>query len=268
MTGCRVTFEELNLFVDGELGAGAELEMRRHVEVCEPCAERVAALSGLKTAVAASAAPEPLPPAHAHAVRSGTARVRPPRLWRFGVAALATLVVAMLAGAIASRTSFRSSPADPFTTALIADHIHYAHHPERLQVSEADSGALSRWFASRLPFRPSIPHLPDAKVVGGRLCTLKGNRFALAFLDHGGEPISVFVGAASDLTPEARRSWASAAVRRRCHDAMEGYRVCYERRGSQVIAIVAPEDLPPVGVMTGKRWVFDTVARLPEKDVR
>jgi anti-sigma factor RsiW len=246
MTCCRVTFEELNIFVDGELAADAELEMRRHVDVCASCAERVATLSGLKTAVAASAAADPLPPALAHFVRSSKDRVRPRRLRQFALAAVAVVALATLAGAIALRSSFRPSPADPFTTALIADHIHYAHHPDRLQVSEADSRALSRWFASRLPFRPSIPHLPDAKVVGGRLCTLKGNRFALAFLDHAGEPISVFVGAAGDLTPEARLSWAPADARRHCRDAIEGYRVCYERRGSQVVAIVAPEDLPPL----------------------
>jgi hypothetical protein len=129
---------------------------------------------------------------------------------------------------------------DAFTTALIADHIHYAHNPERLEVSESDPRALQRWFASRLPFDPQLPQIQGAQVVGGRLCTLRGNRLALAFFDRNGDALSIFVGNADALTPDARHAWSAAERGHRCSDPISGYRVCYDRRGRVVTATVGP----------------------------
>jgi anti-sigma factor RsiW len=236
---CPVPFEELSAFADGELEAARELDLRRHLDGCARCRAQVAALQQLKVMVGQRAGDEPVPPAISRAVRLGDSqpRRRPPR-WLLGAAALAAAVmlVAWPPGA---------PKPDPFTTALVADHIHYAHNPERLEVSESDPQALERWFASRLPFDPQLPEIPGAHVVGGRLCTLRGNRLALAFFDKEGESLSIFVGDASGLTPDADRAWSAADREDRCSEALSGYRVCYDRRGRVVTAVVGPTLITP-----------------------
>jgi anti-sigma factor RsiW len=239
---CPVRFEDLSAFVDGECDAAHELELRRHLDRCGRCRERVTALQRLKVAVGQATEDEPVPPTLARAVRTAGVSVHGGR-WRrwtgVGVAALAAAAALLLwwRGA---------GGADPFTTALVADHIHYAHNVERLQVAETNPQVLRRWFAERLPFAPELPDIHGAEVVGGRLCTLRGNRLALAFFEKGGEALSIFVGDAEALTPDASRAWATAAGERHCTDAMNGYRVCYDRNGRVVTAVVGPaEVLPP-----------------------
>lgn len=238
---CPASFEELSAFADAELDAARELELRRHLDGCARCRAHVAALQQLKVVIGQRAVDEPLPPALARAVRAGDShpRRRSMRRWLGGA------VAALAAAAMLVAWLPRAAKPDPFTTALVADHIHYAHNPERLEVSESDPLALQRWFASRLPFDPPLPQIPGAHVVGGRLCTLRGNRLALAFFDKDGESLSIFVGDADALTPDADRAWSVADSEHRCSDAMSGYRVCYDRRGRVATAVVGPTQITP-----------------------
>ena len=49
MTTCTVPFDRVNAYVDGELLAGDELEVRRHLDVCTICAARVESLLAVTT---------------------------------------------------------------------------------------------------------------------------------------------------------------------------------------------------------------------------
>ena len=48
MKRCDIALEELSAFVDGELDAAGELELRRHLDVCSRCTQFVAGLAHLK----------------------------------------------------------------------------------------------------------------------------------------------------------------------------------------------------------------------------
>lgn len=240
---CPASFEELSAFADGEIEAAGELELRRHLDGCARCRAQVAALQQLKIAIGQRTVDEPVPAAISRAVRAGDSHPRR-RSARWLGGALAAAAAAAAAAALLLAWLPRAKP-DPFTTALIADHIHYTRNPERLEVSESDPQILQRWFASRLPFDPPLPRIPGARVVGGRLCTLRGNRLALAFFEKEGESLSIFVGNADALTPDANRAWSAADTGQRCSDAMSGYRVCYERRGNVVTAVVGPTAVTP-----------------------
>jgi anti-sigma factor RsiW len=239
---CPLSFEDLSTFVDGECEAARELDLRRHLDQCDRCRDRVAALQRLKLAVGRTTTEEPVPVALARAVRSGGVNVQRHRWRRWASIGGAALAAAAVACVVWWRAAGGS---DPFTTALIADHIHYAHNAERLQVAAADPDVLQQWFADRLPFAPEFPALSGAQLLGGRLCTLRGNHLALAFVDKGGEVLSIFVGDAETLTPDASEAWAAATGSRRCREAMNGYRVCYDRHGRLVTAVVGPVDAVP-----------------------
>ena len=239
---CPVSFEDLSAFVDGECEPARELDLRRHLDQCSLCRDHVVALQRLKLAVGQASTEEPVPAPLARAVRTAavTGQGRPWRRW-VGMGA-AGVAAAALAGVVWWQTAGRD---DPFTTALIADHIHYAHNAERLQVAAADPEVLRQWFAERLPFAPELPQLRGVQLLGGRLCTLRGNRLALAFVAKGDDVVSIFVGDAAALTPDASEAWATAAGPRRCREAMNGYRVCYGRHGRLVTAVVGPSDAVP-----------------------
>src|SRR5262249_59114343 len=93
--------ERLNAYVDGELVAGDELEVRRHLDVCAICAGRVESLLVVKDAVAASAELRPVPhtlrgrlAAHASARR----RWEPFRVARLALVPAGALLAIIMAG--------------------------------------------------------------------------------------------------------------------------------------------------------------------------
>ena len=90
-------FEELNRLVDGELGNGRELEVRRHLDGCDSCAKMWRALIRLKPALGAGYHSASPPVAVRQAI---TTLVRTRRRWRrwwpFGLAALLLVAVGTL----------------------------------------------------------------------------------------------------------------------------------------------------------------------------
>ena len=245
MKRCDIALEELSAFVDGELDAAGELELRRHLDVCSRCTQFVAGLTHLKTAVGRSTVTQPVPPALMREVRRAAPRMRARPVSGPLAAILAASVLLVLGVLVWTQQSDTGTSLHPFGTVLVADHVHYAYRPDRLQVEETDPVALRRWFAARLPFEPDFPVARRAQIVGGRVCDIQGNRLALAFLEEGGEPLSMFIGDAETLTDEARRAWASIIDQQQCQDAMQGYRVCFARQGRLVSAIVGPARLLP-----------------------
>ena len=245
MKRCDMALEELSAFVDGELDAAGELELRRHLDVCSRCTKFVAGLTHLKTAVGRSAVTQPVPPALMREVRRAAPRVRVRQVSGPFAAILAASVLLVVGVLVWMQRAQTDTPLHPFGTVLVADHVHYAYRPDRLQVEEADPAALSRWFAARLPFQPEFPAVHGAQIVGGRVCDIQGNQLALAFLEDGGERLSMFIGDAEMLTDDARRAWASVIDEQQCRDAMQGYRVCFARQGRLVSAIVGPARLLP-----------------------
>lgn len=61
MTSCGAAFGTLSAYVDGELNASAELELRRHLDGCARCRDSVATLISLNDAVAGAIDVKPIP---------------------------------------------------------------------------------------------------------------------------------------------------------------------------------------------------------------
>jgi len=80
-------FEDLSQFVDGHLSNERELEVRRHLDVCDVCPRMLHTLSVLKQAVGRGYASESPPTAVRLAVMTPGRRRRWWRWWWFGLAA-------------------------------------------------------------------------------------------------------------------------------------------------------------------------------------
>jgi len=237
MTGCTLSFEALNEYVDGALDPEAELEVRRHLDACATCHKTVEALLELKRTVAASVELRPVP----HSLREklstlgarrhpGGLGTRPSAYRKAGFAAAAAV---LLATGLALWLGQRHAPseAELLAQALVVDHVRYLDVPDAIQVASADPERLTDIFAGRVGFPLKLPRLEGVKLLGGRLCWLKGHQALLTFYENAGSRISLYL-----LDRKAVEGQQSH--RPQCHSAGE-YEVCLVPGSVEILALVA-----------------------------
>lgn len=235
MTTCGTPFEALNAYVDGELSPSAELNLRRHLDVCDACRAQVNGLLALKERVAATAETHAVP----HTLRERLGDLERPAPRRGGRrlvigVAVAVAVLAVLGTALWRSRSFTAIPVR-VTEALVADHVHFLQEPNVLQVVAHDPAELATWFADKVHFPVRVPRLQNATLVGGRLCTLLDRKFALAFYETRGGRVSLFVGDAGALPAATRRGRVPTA-------ALGNYHVAIVPWKDAALALVADAD--------------------------
>ena len=231
MMQCDTQLDVLSAYVDGELAPPEELELRRHLDVCEPCRSRVETLLALKEVVAASAETRPVP----HTLRERLGMLAPAegrrffgrRTWLTGLAAGLLLAVG-IGGWLLLRPA---TQADVVTEALVADHVHFLQVPDVLEIASNDPQQIASWFSDKVAFPVHVPALRSAELLGGRLCSLWGQKVALAFYEVHGKRLSLFV-ADSTTFPHGDRPRGS------CRTALGDYDVCIVPTPSTVLALV------------------------------
>jgi len=233
MTRCNTPFDPLNAYVDGQLAPAEELELRRHLDVCETCRSGVETLLALKNVVAGSAETRPVP--HTLRQRLGTLAERSSgrsfvRGWGLAVVAAALAAGLLLAlGVTRWRMLGRSAEADVVAEALVTDHVHFLAMPDALEIASRDPQQIAEWFRDKVAFPVRVPELHGADLLGARLCSLWGHKVALAFYETQGKRLSVFI---TDPTTFPSRSEAG------CRTALGDYRVCMIPTSSTVLAAV------------------------------
>ena len=235
MMACNTPFDLLNAYVDGELAPPEELELRRHLDVCEACRSQVETLVALKEAVATSAETRPLP--HTLRERLGTlARGRTDqflgrRVWLAGLAAGLLLAVGVT-GWFMLHTRAHT---DVVTEALVADHLHFLQDPDALEIASNDPQQIATWFRDKVAFPVRVPALHGADLLGARLCSLWGHKIALAFYESNGKRLSLFV---ADPTTFPRGTRPAGS----CRTALGDYGVCVIPTSATVFALVGDKD--------------------------
>jgi len=241
---CGQSVEVLSAFVDGELAEAEKLALRRHLEGCSECAHRVAALEALKRAVARSSEVHPLPRTLKEALR-----VPPRRRRRWIIRAVSALEasVALFVGAAlwTSRSASGPRPEASLLEDLIKDHRRYAGVPNAVEYATGDRSVLARWFSSHLGYEITLPEVADARVVGGRTCSLRGRKAALAFYEFpsAGGWMSVYAMPAGTLPPSDRAELTRSAGPNSegCSDYGGDYRLCFRPEGTIEIVSVEPK---------------------------
>jgi anti-sigma factor RsiW len=234
-------FAELNALIDGDLDSEAELEVRRHLDLCAACRRTVAAITALKQAVGRAYASETPPPALRRAVvaRSRTRRVK----WHWWAGAIAAMLLAVVGALVVAGD--HPSAVSALATSLVADHVHSLSEPYFLETSTADPEELNRWFQDRLTYPVTMRALPDSRLLGGRRRTIFGHPAAVASYEKNGDRISLFMtNAAIAAAGHPVRKSFDAVSSRRCR-TMGAYRVCLHREGDLLVGIVAPERAGP-----------------------
>ncbi len=251
MTPCAARFEPLNAYVDGQLLPPEELDLRRHLDVCESCRAQVDTLLAMKEAVAGSAEVRPVP----HTLRQQLATLAQPpgRRWRRGILAFAALAAAVFIAVGVTRLIGRARQAEPdrVIEALLADHLHFLQVQDAVEFASDDPARIAAWFAEKVPFPVRVPELRGATLLGGRLCSLWGKKVALTFYEVDGKRVSLFV--ADPATVPARPQPTVG-----CATALGDYRVCFIPTSPTLLAMVADKHqtaaiLPELQALTSPR---------------
>lgn len=207
MASCQGRLEALSAFLDDELAPEEELELRRHVDVCDTCRAWQVQLEALSTGVADSIGRERAPQPLVHRVRrlqTSSWRVRAVVSAAVGAAFLSALVFLG-----------RMPASDASASRLVEDHLRFVSGETTLALVSSDRAAVARGLAARLPFQVAIAEVAGAQLLGGQDCSLPGGRAAYLQYEYQGERVSVFV-APSRLPPapgvEPCRSVAGATL--------------------------------------------------------
>jgi anti-sigma factor RsiW len=232
MTRCGIEFETLSAFVDGELSAPEELDLRRHVERCDRCGSIIETLLATKQAVASTAELRPVP--HSLRQRVGELCAEPATkhsVWKIVIPALAVAFTIVAVTIYRPMLDSGARAEDRLTRAMVEDHIHFLTVSNPIQVATDDPQQIAQAFADQFAFRLEFPNLPGAELLGGRLCWLHGRKAVLAFYRTPSGRLSLFV-----LNKEA---FANSERQETKCTSTGGYEVCLVVRTREVLALVA-----------------------------
>lgn len=186
---CHECVGLLSAYADGELALEESREVERHLCTCKRCRHHFESTRALKHGIARLRGRDE-PPAAVQA-RIETAELqfrRAGRTFRFAIAAAVAFIVA----GVALVGYVRQRQAD-VTGALVSDHFRSLPAITPPHLISDDPRAVARYFEGRTPFRPFVPALRDATLVGARLCNINGRKAELLFYDVSGSTVSFFV---------------------------------------------------------------------------
>lgn len=246
MTSCTKTLEELNVYLDSELGPEEAQAFQHHLDTCASCREQVRILAVLEDAVRRSAEISAVP----QTLREYVSAL--PRHSRWSFLGKSPIVKTLLAFTsllvVAGSASWwwqqngAKSRHEEIAQVLVADHIHYLQVPDALEIASTDPAIIAAWFRERVPFPVQTPRFHDGRLLGGRLCSLLGHQAALVFYERGGKRLSLFT-LATDAVPLGEREKRQAADREnpQCLRTFGKYALCLMGSEDAVLAIVGEE---------------------------
>jgi anti-sigma factor RsiW len=214
--------EKLDAYLDGELTAEDERQLRLHLRECAGCA--AAALERLqlkRTVQSAGVRFRPDPAFRARIEQSIRRKTAPSRVWSWAPA-MAVLLIAVL-GVSFWTMHFRTHMRErQLVSELIDQHVATLASSNPVDVVSTDRHTVKPWFEGKLPFTFDIPELQGTPftLVGGRMSYLNQTPLAELLFRLRQHQLSVFVFQKTEANGECRnveqgansfqvRSWSS-----------------------------------------------------------
>ena len=194
---CEVWRDQIEGYIDGELGSGHEAQVADHLRGCADCNAFAADAIHLKRSIAqAGRRYQPTSEFRDQIIRSIGAKPSLGRaLWMQLALAAAVIVVAVVL------TLFlRRSPTD--VTREIADiHLNVTASANPVDVVSTDMHTVKPWFQGKLPFTFNVPEVAGSPytLVGGRVVYVRGEPCALLLFQYRLHRISTVIGPANVL---------------------------------------------------------------------
>jgi anti-sigma factor RsiW len=209
---CREALR-VQAYFDGELDAGAAVEIEHHVESCAECEALLQELRTGRGALHQQGLYHRAGPALASRIASALDRESGRRRWLdaisvwskdFWAGAGAGGLVTAAAAAVAL-TLVATPPSMPLANDLISAHLRSLMSGHLIDVVSSDQHTVKPWFAGRADVSPTAVDFPDEdyRLAGGRVDYVDGKRTAVVVYRHGAHVINVFAWAkTNESVPE------------------------------------------------------------------
>lgn len=264
---CEAARDGLEPFFDGQLGDDAlRSAIERHLKACEACRNELAVLRILRQQTRALARPE-APPYLRERVTSmirGTEARRRPWIYRIvpmaGLAAAAALAV--FVGVDTFDSPFLAPPttlASPGTPGGLIAEGQAALEPfvegfreivqggDSRDFQTASVDALEAWYAPQLEFSPKLPKWQWARLVGGRVWDIDGQKIAGVHYEIDGQDVGIYVhkyGMVESMMMEMAEGSREADL-----FSKDGHRVACWREKDLLYVMVYPESASRIDQM-------------------
>jgi anti-sigma factor RsiW len=198
---CRECRELIPAWVDRELSPRDGDSMEGHLLACEDC--RLIAmrersfLEGLRAQLPRESMPADVKARILARVEEAVEGQPSRHAWRRGVMALAGL--ALMLGPLVFFAPRMLGSRD--WTSAYFDEQRAAPGAGPLQHPSASPGELTAWFKGNLGQALHVPEMPDARLLGGRICVLNGKAVGLAVYESAGNRMNLFIGDVGALCP-------------------------------------------------------------------
>jgi anti-sigma factor RsiW len=224
---CSVAREMLGAYLDGELDANVEFEVRLHLSDCKDCAaafERLRARQQLMRQGGFSyRAPESL---ESRIRKSLEPKRRIAGEWRRWAALAASL---LLLSALSVRLwQRRSGMENQIGQQVVSSHLRALLTGHGTDVASTDRHTVKPWFNGRVDFSPPVADLAERgfPLVGGRIDYLNHRSVAVLVYQRRKHSIDLFI-------------WPASEDRIRGNQSSNGYNVLFWSRGGMSYAAVS-----------------------------
>lgn len=174
---CSLAQEMLGPYVDGELDANSELQLRLHLSECDSCSVAIGRLHMRRKMIRSGQLRYQAPPGLEARIRKSIQMGRTGSSWRsWGAMAAAVL----LASALSIRLTQHIDTEDRLEQQVISSHVRAMMTGHTTDVVSTDQHTVKPWFNGRIDFSPPVidlaPH--GFPLVGGRVDYLDGRAAA------------------------------------------------------------------------------------------
>jgi anti-sigma factor (TIGR02949 family) len=189
---CQESRALITASVDGELSPKDGERLALHLRACPECsavaATEAAFVQGLRSHRSDEAMPLQLKQRLMAQVRQAPAPA-PARRWAWPWALGPALALASLCLLLLQRPA-----AGAWTGFYLHEHSAHESALPDLQYASASPQQLSAWFQAALQHQVHVPSMPDARLLGGRVCRRDGRDISMAVYQVDGQTLSLFVG--------------------------------------------------------------------------
>jgi anti-sigma factor RsiW len=256
------SLEQLNAFVDGELGLAEQLEIERLMRDDAPLQARVESLRAVRQAVRSEAdyhrAPESVRSRVQALVTRPDAPAAPrlPLLQRarqalqgwFAWRPLATSLGAAALAVVALHATLQPSGDDRISEEIIASHVRATLAQRLVDVPSSDHHTVKPWLSSRLDFSPPVRELNGnaSALLGGRVDYVGGRPVAVLAYKRGAHLVDSYVWPTSAADASVQRS------------SQRGFQIAHWRRGGMAHWVVSDLSAQEFDVLVSELSAPDT----------
>jgi anti-sigma factor RsiW len=183
--------DKTNLYVDGELEPAAQQAFAGHLENCTECSAAVLEQEELKKAVRVAGKRFAAPPElYAAAHRQLSGKTRGHYLWRWAMAPLAVLLLAVV-----TYVAMPGRRHDPMLSGLVDQHVTTLASSNPVDIVNSSHHVVKPWFQGRLPFTFNMPEVAgtDFQLLGGKEVFVNQRPGAQLLYLAGQHKVSIFI---------------------------------------------------------------------------